>query len=721
MKGKEVSENSENNEEEASIYSVACSTSSEIKHLIEKNKQKSELKNDNLENKPLNSTNDYNKSQNNNSINNNNYQFIPQIKNKRLSYQYENNIISSNMSSSSSINDSTIINNRKGSCYSFNSTKSSLLSKITAKNLQKIKIDIPKKGYFNNRYLFNNKQILTPIEEKDKGTNGCSPSILSCENKKQNMKLEEKGVIFMRQTMDPKIKKFLFSPKKTRNINNNISINPNINDANKFNFDKESIVSSNSSKSINIKKQLFYNNVKAKKSIGLSDYEENEKNPNENINLDDIVINEFNYKTQSKENSKNKKMNNMRHLSSVRSSSSFQIGGNELSNRNTHLCNIRRTPSLNSTLNIKKNLKFDKITKISEIDINNIKQDEIDLNFLKKNLRTIPVKVHKISNPKNRYIKTLIEVQNFFIEDSSIWVMKLSNNYEYLATGSKNGSIKIFTILGYDSEEFELIYNKKNILNYFKLISEKPLLQLKKHTKDIIDLSWSPYNYELLLSASLDHYVILWDISKRDNNIIKKFDHKDIITCISFSPNNPNIFISGCFDRFIRIFTLNDSIIFKDENNNENISLNYSKATISVNNKFNSNNKEININNNILDDKNFNSPNYFNIGEIITSFSFFPDGNRIAIGTHNGRILVYRIFPNISYSFSFVCRNRLGQFSSGTKVTSINFTDRNRALITTSDSRIRYFSINDGKLLYKYKGHVNLNSMIRTCKMFIVH
>ena len=714
MKGIELSENNGNNEEEASIYSVACSTSSEIKHLIEKNKKKSEFKDDNIENKPLNNLNDYKKNENYNSINDNNYLFQPQIKKKRLTYQYENNIISSNLLSSSSINDSTSINNRKGSCYSFNSTKSSLLSKITAKNLQKIKIDIPKKGYFNNRYLFNSKQILTPIEEKEKGTNGCSPSILSCENKKQNMKLEDKGSIFMRQTMDPKIKKFLFSPKKTRNINNNVNINPNINEVNKFNFDKESAVSSNSSKSIKIRRQLFYNNVKVKKSIDISDNEENEKNPNENINLDDIVINEFNYKTHSKENSKNKKRNNMRHLSSVCSSSSFQIGVNELSSKNTNLCNLRRNPSLNSTLNIKKNLKFDKITKISEIDINNIKQDEIDLNFLKKNLRTIPVKVHKISNPKNRYIKTLLEVQNFFIEDSSIWVMKLSNNYEYLATGSKNGYIKIFTILGYDSEEFELIYNKKNILNYFKLISEKPLLQLKKHTKDIIDLSWSPYNYELLLSASLDHYVILWDISKKDNNIIKKFDHKDIITCISFSPTNPNIFISGCFDRFIRIFTINDSIIFKDENNIDNTSLNYSKATINVNFKFNSNNKGININNNILDDENFNSPNYFNINEIITSFSFFPDGKRIAIGTHNGRILVYRIFPTISYSFSFVCRNRLGQFSSGTKVTSINFTDRNRALITTSDSRIRYISMNDGKLLYKYKGHENIKSMIRT-------
>lgn len=718
MKGNDIEENNGNNEEEESIYSVACSTSSELKHLIEKNKQKSELKDNNIENKPLNNINDYKKLENYNPNNDNNSQFQPKIRNKRLSYQYENNIISSNISSSSSINDSTSINNRKGSCYSFNSTKSSLLSKITAKNLQKVKIDIPKKGYLNNRYLFNNKQILTPIEEKDKGTNGGSPSILSCENKKQNIKLEEKGVIFMRQTIDPKIKKFLFSPRKTQNLNNNINIkiNRNINDSNKFNFDKESFVSSNSSKSINIKRQLFYNNVRAKKSIDLPYNEENEKNLNENIKLEDIVINEFNYKTQSRENSKNKNRNNVRHLSSVRSSSSFQIGGNELSSMNTHLCNLRRTPSLNSTLNIKKNIKFDKMTKIFEIELNNIKQDEIDLNYLKKNLRTIPVKVHKISNHNNRYIKTLLEVQNFFAEDSSIWVMKLSNNFEYLATGSKNGSIKIFTILGFDSEEFELIYNKKNILNYFKLISEKPLLQLKKHTKDIIDLSWSLYNYELLLSASLDHYVILWDISKRDNNIIKKFDHKDIITCISFSPTNPNIFISGCFDRFIRIFTISDSIIFNDENNNDNISLNYSKATtISVTNKFNSNNKEININNNILDDKNFNSPNYFNIDEIITSFSFFPDGNRIAIGTHNGRILVYRIFPTISYSFSFVCRNRLGQFSSGAKVTSINFTDRNRALITTSDSRIRYISMNDGKLLYKYKGHANIKSMIRTC------
>ena len=73
--------------------------------------------------------------------------------------------------------------------------------------------------------------------------------------------------------------------------------------------------------------------------------------------------------------------------------------------------------------------------------------------------------------------------------------------------------------------------------------------------------------------------------------------------------------------------------------------------------------------------------------------AFFPEGDKIAIGTHNGKVLVYNIFPKISYSYSFVCRNRLGKFSKGKKITSIDFTDKAKALITTSDSRIRYWLI----------------------------
>ena len=708
--------NSEKEKEDSSVYSDACSNSFEVKKLNKENK------------KSKNKDNNYNKVKNN------------KIHPKKNVFRYDNNN-NINITGSFSISDKSY-NIRRGSGYSFNSTKSTLLTKNI--NFKKIKIDIPKKGYLNNRYIVNNKQLLTPIEEKDKA----SPSLLSCENRRKtnNIILDDKGVFFMRQSLEPMNKKFVFSPYIKNNINTINEIKEVKND-NKLdnNNEKESINSKNNNKSKNksiiksiAKKKLFKNSY----DINI----ENEDN-DENLDLDDIIINDFNYKTMSKNNRENMNNNKNKAFTEInrRYSYSNQLGLslNEFNTKNNFsFCGRRRSPSLNSTLNITKALKFDKLTNFSAIDINNIKQDEIDLNFLKKNFRTIPVKIHKISYERNRYIRNLIEIQNFFIEDSPIWIMKLSHNYEYLATGSKNGSIKIFNILGYNLEEVELIYNKKTIINYFKLIPEKPMLQLNKHTKDIVDLSWSPFNYKLLLSASLDHYVILWDISKNDNNIIKKFDHKDIITCISFSPSNPNIFISGCFDRFIRIFTIDDSIIFNnndketsiDENEKYNIMfsrtrsiniLNDSKSTINVKNHINNlkNNIYKDIDNN-LDAQKYNLPNYFNINEIITSVAFFPEGNKIAIGTHNAKILVYYIFPKVSYAYSFVCRNSLGKYSGGKKVSSISFTDRNNALITTADSRIRYVSMIDGKLLFKYKGHNNLNSMIRVypdlCNDYII-
>ena len=689
--------------EESSVYSDVCSNSLELR-LLNKNEENKKSKDFNDDDSLKNKHNEItNKTENqDNNLNKKNYildynsQFQVNKNNNKNQYSFQNdynNILNSN--SSFSISDTSFNNIPSG--LSFNSTKSSLLSKMKIKNLKKIKIDIPKKGFLNNRYLIPNNQLLTPIEEKEKGTNNYTPSLLSCENKNKKMHLEDKECIFMRKTLDPKIKKFLFSPK---DINNNIE---------KIKNDK---TSENTSKNGNDKyaKNTLFDNKRSKKFIIDSEDEDNE-----GVHLDDIVINEFNYRTESKEKSKRNKSENK-----IKYSSSFKIG-KELSFNNNYSFRAKRSPSLNSTLNIKKALKFDKI---SDIDINNIKLDEIDLNFLKKKLRTIPVKVNKIHNLKNRYIKTLIEIQNFFIEDSPIWVIKISHNYEYLATGSKNGSIKIFNILGYNSEEIEFIYNKEHFLNYLKLISENPILELKKHSKDIIDLSWSPFNYNLLLSASLDHYVILWDISLKQNNIIKKFDHNEIVTCISFSPVNPNIFISGCFDRFIRIFNIDESIIYKNENNEnkliiendnsyyikkkKNSLLNDTISTIIVNNK----NKEENLNiNNIEEQKNL--PNYFNINEIITSVAFFPEGNKIAIGTHNGKVLVYSIFPKICYLYNFVCRNKLGQFSSGKKITSIEFTDKKNAIITTSDSRVRYISMSDGKVICKYKGHVNLNSMIK--------
>ena len=310
--------------------------------------------------------------------------------------------------------------------------------------------------------------------------------------------------------------------------------------------------------------------------------------------------------------------------------------------------------------------------KINSIIFEKIKESDINLKFLQSKLRTIPIKIKNISNIKNRHFKNLIELQNFYIEDSPIWVIKFSNDSNYLATGGKKGIVKIFEIMNYEYENFKSSYDKTQILSFLNFLSEKPKKTLNEHSNDIIDLSWSSINYSYLLSASLDYTVILWDI-KEKQSFIKKFIHNDMLTSVSFHPFDDNIFITGCLDRFIRIWK-------------------------------------------ILSDK---KPEYFNIEEKITTLSYFPSGESVAIGTHNGKIIIYDVEPKISYNYSFFVRNRVGKNSLGKKVTNIEFVNRNSALITTCDSRIRYVSIPDGKMIHKYKGLINEKSMIRAHCDFI--
>ena len=305
------------------------------------------------------------------------------------------------------------------------------------------------------------------------------------------------------------------------------------------------------------------------------------------------------------------------------------------------------------------------ITKISFTDLD---EGDITLSFLKTKLRTIPVRSKNIQNPKHKHFRTLIELQNFYIDSTPIWVTKCSHDGKYIATGSKKGIIKVFEVVNYEYKHYKDTYTKNQIMNYLCFVYEQPQLTLNEHLSDVIELSFSKHKPTFLLSASLDYSVILWDISlSQGNNLLHKYQHNDMVTSVSFSPNSPNVFVSGCLDRFIRIWTIGAS----------------------------------------------KQPEYFNIKEKITAVAFFPGSDYLAIGAHNGKVIIYSISPKISFNCSFSCKNRVGKNALGKKVTNIEFVNRNSALVTTADSRIRLVSMPDGKMIHKYKGHVNEFSMIR--------
>ena len=344
--------------------------------------------------------------------------------------------------------------------------------------------------------------------------------------------------------------------------------------------------------------------------------------------------------------------------------------------------------SKSTVLNPNKSISFsvnDNSMASNKCKFENISYNQIDLNYL-KHLRIIPIKSKKKGR---KYLKTLLELQHFFVDSSDIRVIKISEDGKYLSVGLENGKIKLFEILGYDYNKFESSYNKKNIMEYLNFIKEKAYKSLEGHEKDIIDLSWSPFYHYLLLSASIDGYVILWNVNlSEQKSKIECFNHEKIVTCVSFSPTEKNIFITGSLDKIVRIWDITNIFLEKEDNNK----INKDKYTFEKYNK-----------------------DYFNIEEKITSLNFSPSGKEIIIGTHNGKIIKYEFRGDkYYYTGSFTCRNRLGKNSFGKKVTSIQFLNNKYAIISSCDSRIRLLSMNDGKIICKYKGHLNENSMIKS-------
>lgn len=296
-----------------------------------------------------------------------------------------------------------------------------------------------------------------------------------------------------------------------------------------------------------------------------------------------------------------------------------------------------------------------------------IKEFSPNFNYLKDNFRQLFPKF-KNSKDKNKHFKQIFETQNFKADSSPIWIAKFSYNGEFFATGSKNGTLTIFEI--FKEEQSFGNFKKNGIIHYLDLINETPYQTYKCHKSDIIDLDWSSKNPNLIVTVSIDHTAILYDITIKTPLHI--YQHNGIVSCVCFSTIesiNEEAFITGCFDKIIRVWGTSNSA-----------------APLT----------------------------YVNVTEFITAIAFFPTGEYVAVGNNNGKCSVYSYGKKLVYSFSFNCRNKNGKYSDGRKITNIFFINCNDAIITTNDSRIRMINVSNGDIIHKYKGLVNDDTIIRS-------
>jgi WD40 repeat protein len=92
------------------------------------------------------------------------------------------------------------------------------------------------------------------------------------------------------------------------------------------------------------------------------------------------------------------------------------------------------------------------------------------------------------------------------------------------------------------------------------LIWPTPFRTFVGHTLDVIDISWSKSHF--ILSASADHNVRLWHVTRGD--CLQVFRHPDIATSIDFHPLHDRYFVSGCFDRKLRIWDIISDALNKE-------------------------------------------------------------------------------------------------------------------------------------------------------------
>ena len=338
----------------------------------------------------------------------------------------------------------------------------------------------------------------------------------------------------------------------------------------------------------------------------------------------------------------------------------------------------------NEKKNIINNIKFKKDIEINKIKFDGIQKDEIDIEYFNHKFKTIPTKSKNINNQKNKHIKTLYEIQDFIADDSPITVIKIDEEGKYLAAGFKSGIIKIYEIINYSYDKYKLIYDKNNLKEYLYFINETPFKNITAHSNEIIDFFWLFSSNKYFLSSSIS-LVILWNFNQENKNIsiLRNYCHLHRISCLAINTNIQNIFAKGNSDKFIRVWSINKNII------NKNV----------LNSQIYENNKD--INEDVLKE--------FYVEDEVVSLNFLQEGDKIIIGTNKGKILIYKIIPEINFEYKFNCKNTFGK-----PITNINFFSLSSCIISSLDSRIRFMNIYDGTIIHKYKGHKNEKSNIKT-------
>lgn len=299
------------------------------------------------------------------------------------------------------------------------------------------------------------------------------------------------------------------------------------------------------------------------------------------------------------------------------------------------------------------------------------------------------IKVFTRGRP-TRELNNLFFVQCIQAHQGPIWCIKLNNSGRYLASCGSDYIIRVWNLCSdsqitstkssdvdentHDVEGRSDVGPSKNcdvdIHSLYKkeYLNPRPLREWKGHRGDVLSLDWSKNDF--LLSASIDKTVKLWHVSS--DTCLGSFQHADFVICACFHPQDERVFLSGSLDEKLQLWDAVDKVVLSTTETRD----------------------------------------------VITALAITEDGRQALVGSYRGQCKVYYLKDEkgdwcIQYITQFDVRSRRGKNSRGSKISGICFSPKgDEFLVSSNDSRMRCYRLDDFSRSCKYIGHHNQSSQI---------
>ncbi|KAJ8905019.1 hypothetical protein NDN08_001531 [Rhodosorus marinus] len=274
-------------------------------------------------------------------------------------------------------------------------------------------------------------------------------------------------------------------------------------------------------------------------------------------------------------------------------------------------------------------------------------------------------------NKKTRNLSFVVKSQEFPAHEGTVSVLRFNMDGSRLATAGSHLCINVWDVTAPQELEQQVARIAATLrrrgqtdgeprLEYGELylINQNPLRKLMGHSADIKDLSWSPNNF--ILSSSNDCTVRLWH-PDLNPPCLRVVSHPHFVNCVAFNPHDEAVFLSGCADQVLRIFSIQPTTTLEQE---------------------------------------------MACRGIPTSITFDQDGKSAIIGTVSGLIKFFNVERlngkwRLKLRTEQEIRERRTKGRGGVKINNIE-------VISTSVSKKNQISMYDNTLRGVYKGHKNL-------------